>query len=472
MNIHNSQSQTSPESSIPEEGRSALDGSGPATEDEIRQLQQIEDFFRQYDCLPENYRPLSEDAPVHYKEKQEQLDDWAKSLAAELIAIPPSTFIGPLPESSEIMDRLTGFLRRYLACTSDQLTVLALWIMHTYSYKACSVTPYLNIHSMERRSGKTTCLQLLSYLCPDSWFVTAPAAVTVIRKLLYSRPIVLLDDRHITFSPSDRQQVVSLLTCGATHDQRYFAGDSGRTIKAFDVFCPKAFAGRGPFPPALADRSIPICLSPARPSTVKRIWFAEHEPDCELLIHLIRRWIADHCDHLFNSGNETSGDELPHLNPHQHQHVQPLLTLADTIGGDWPRQARLAFCRIFFEAQTDRINRSIQALYDVRQAFMERGHPERLSSHYLIEYLCGLNHRSWGEYKDGKAISGQALAQLLGRFQIEPNQQRMGSHGPVRGYDRQDFLATWAEHFDQPEETNCTDPTSGTGTSDGTAEVQ
>src|SRR5437763_13733877 len=44
--------------------------------------------------------------------------------------------------------------------------------------------------------------------------------------------------------------------------------------------------------------------------------------------------------------------------------------------------------------------------------------------------------------------------------------------GPVRGYNRQDFLATWAEHFDQPEETNCTDPTSGTGTSDGTAEVQ
>ena len=126
MNMHNSRSQASPESSLPEEGQSALDGSEPATEDEIRELQQIEDFFRQYDCLPENYRPLSEDAPVHYKEKQEQLDDWAKSLAAELIAIPPSTFIGPLPESSEIMDRLTSFIRRYLVCSSDQLTVLAL----------------------------------------------------------------------------------------------------------------------------------------------------------------------------------------------------------------------------------------------------------------------------------------------------------------------------------------------------------
>src|SRR5437879_5676069 len=77
------------------------------------------------------------------------------------------------------------------------------------------------------------------------------------------------------------------------------------------------------------------------------------------------------------------------------------------------------------------------------------GNPERLSSHYLIEDLCGLNHRSWGEYKDGKAISGQALAQLLGRFQIEPNQQRMGSNGPVRGYNRQDFLTTCDERFAQ-----------------------
>src|SRR5437764_12699414 len=56
MNMRNSPSQVSPASSIPEEGRSALDGSAPATEDEIRELQQIEDFFRQYDCLPENYR--------------------------------------------------------------------------------------------------------------------------------------------------------------------------------------------------------------------------------------------------------------------------------------------------------------------------------------------------------------------------------------------------------------------------------
>ena len=83
MNIHNS--QASPASSVLEEGRSALDGSAPATEDEIRELQQIEDFFRQYDCLPENYRPLSEDAHVHCKEKQEELDDWARSLAAGLV---------------------------------------------------------------------------------------------------------------------------------------------------------------------------------------------------------------------------------------------------------------------------------------------------------------------------------------------------------------------------------------------------
>src|SRR5947209_3223680 len=90
MNTHNSLTASSKAQAPPPlparaSGEYVIDGSGPATEDEIRELQQIEDFFRQYDCLPENYRPLSEDAHVHYKEKQEELDDWAKSLAAGLV---------------------------------------------------------------------------------------------------------------------------------------------------------------------------------------------------------------------------------------------------------------------------------------------------------------------------------------------------------------------------------------------------
>ena len=80
MNMRNSQSQASPASSFPEEGHSALDGSEPATEDEIRELQQIEDFSRRHHCLPENYRPLSEDADVSTTlRKETELDDWANS---------------------------------------------------------------------------------------------------------------------------------------------------------------------------------------------------------------------------------------------------------------------------------------------------------------------------------------------------------------------------------------------------------
>jgi len=33
-------------------------------------------------------------------------------------------------------------------------------------------------------------------------------------------------------------------------------------------------------------------------------------------------------------------------------------------------------------------------------------------------------------------------------------------------------MAAWVDHFDHPEEKGCTDPRSGTGTPDGTAEVQ
>src|SRR5437588_5972385 len=188
LNAHDSTAANS-ETPAPLPAREWLiDGSAPATEDDIRKLRQVENFFRERRCLPKNYRPLSGDAHARHKQRQQQQtdDDWSRALLSEFITIPPGAFIGPLPESPEIMDRLTSFMCRYLVCTPDQLAILALWIMHTYCYKAFFVTPYLSIHSMERRSGKTTCLQLLRYLCPDSWSVTAPAAVIVIRKLLHS----------------------------------------------------------------------------------------------------------------------------------------------------------------------------------------------------------------------------------------------------------------------------------------------
>src|SRR5436853_50685 len=59
------------------------------------------------------------------------------------------------------LEDLESFISKYLICSADQLTLLALWILHTYCYDRFRVTPYLEIRSRESESGKSTCLKIL-----------------------------------------------------------------------------------------------------------------------------------------------------------------------------------------------------------------------------------------------------------------------------------------------------------------------
>ncbi|HEY6968851.1 MAG TPA: hypothetical protein VJA94_06595 [Candidatus Angelobacter sp.] len=65
---------------------------------------------------------------------------------------------------SRMLDDICTFLARYLHCSPEQRTVLALWVLHTHSFAAARATPYLAIQSARKLSGKSLCLRLLSLL--------------------------------------------------------------------------------------------------------------------------------------------------------------------------------------------------------------------------------------------------------------------------------------------------------------------
>src|SRR5947209_467460 len=296
-----------------QEGEPLPDLDAPATPGDLRHLQQVEAAFGRH--LPESC-----ESPLQPAET-----------VAAIGAIPEPAADVPLPESPEIMDKLTAFMRRFLVCSDDQLTVLALWVLHTWCYKAFHATPCLNVYSTQRRAGKTQCLHLLRCLCPDSWYAAAPAPAAVIRKTLCAPFTILLDDRNLTFSPSGRRQVVSFLACGLVDDELYSHLHAG--VKGYNVFSPRALAGRGPLPSVLADRSIPICLRPANPSGVKRIRFAPHEPDYQELLRWLRGWADENLHALSLADPESCREHLSGLNAHQQNHLEPLLMIADLIGG-------------------------------------------------------------------------------------------------------------------------------------------
>ena len=417
------------------------------------------------------YREYMQMKGSHALEREQQPESAPVAPEPEVpLPSPPARFDGPLPSSSQIMDKLTGFMRRFLVCSDDQLTVLALWVLHTWCHTAFHVTPCLNVCSAERRTGKTTCLQLLRRLCPVTWYAVAPAPSIVIKTLLLGRSAVLLDDRQRIFSAfGGQQQVLNCLACASINDELYFASDPESSVKGHNVFNPVALAGRGMLPPFLDDRSIPISLRPAKPSSVKPVRLLSDQPDYRPLMHLLQCWATENVKTLMAADLGRSRDDLTCLNAHQQDHVGPLLMLADLIGAGWPEKTRLALSRIFRAAANDTISLSIQLLYDIRQAFQGKDDPARLSTSYLVDYLSRLPGRPWEEWNDGKSINGRSLALLLERFDIAPDKQRTGSHdGSVRGYNRNSFLPAWQQYFDDLQDAGCS-ASASTGTNRNSA---
>jgi Zn ribbon nucleic-acid-binding protein len=79
---------------------------------------------------------------------------------------------GRTPErlgGAAVLGAITAFIRRYMALNNEQADLVALWVVHTHAFDAADVTPYLDIKSVEKRSGKTRLLEVLALLVARAW---------------------------------------------------------------------------------------------------------------------------------------------------------------------------------------------------------------------------------------------------------------------------------------------------------------
>ena len=123
---------------------------------------------------------------------------------------------------------------------------------------------------------------------------------------------------------------------------------------------------------------------------------------------------------------------------------EPLLKLADAIGGPWPSRIREALVNLFEEQSVFDLHHSQQLLADVRDCFAYHGYSERLSTAMLLEWMQSLPARPWDA--DGP-ITARTIAKLLAAFEIHPRVQRNGQASPARGYQLQDFVEPWQAHL-------------------------
>jgi len=245
-------------------------------------------------------------------------------------------------DGSELLERLVWFIRRYVALSEDQALLSALWIVHTYALDAADTTPYLNIKSAEKRSGKTRLLEVLSLLAAGSWLTGRVTAAVLVRKVAAEMPALLLDESDAAFK-GDREYAETLrgvLNAGFRRGGvASLCVGQGANIRYqdFPVYCPKAIAGIGKLPDTVADRSIPIELRRRRPSEkVERFRLRKVGPEALPISRDVRVWAQSHLDSL-----STAEPDLPEeLDDRAQDIMEPLLAIADEVGAEWPERSR------------------------------------------------------------------------------------------------------------------------------------
>jgi hypothetical protein len=107
-------------------------------------------------------------------------------------------------------------------------------------------------------------------------------------------------------------------------------------------------------------------------------------------------------------------------------------------------------------------------LSDIREIFTERSHNDRISSNELATTLGALEGRPWADWRNGKPMTANGLARMLGQFGILPGTKRAGSC-TFKGYLYSDFTEAFAAYL--PDQSVTTSQPNNDGRCDGLRSV-
>ena len=97
----------------------------------------------------------------------------------------------------------------------------------------------------------------------------------------------------------------------------------------------------------------------------------------------LRGWVSTHLEDL----KEASPQRPECLSERQQDGAEPLLAIADAVGGDWPARARAGLTDLYFSSNAEEESVGVILLSDIRDIFLER-RAEALASQELAKALA------------------------------------------------------------------------------------
>jgi hypothetical protein len=123
---------------------------------------------------------------------------------------------------------------------------------------------------------------------------------------------------------------------------------------------------------------------------------------------------------------------------------EPLLAVADCVGGKWPERARQAAVSLVSSAREAEPSLGIRLLSDLQIVFIT----EVMGTTAILKALHDLPESPWNDLK-GKPLNDRGLATRLRQYGIKSKQVRTGDI-TLKGYDRADFFDVWKRYVPPP----------------------
>jgi hypothetical protein len=346
-----------------------------------------------------------------------------------------------------ILQTVEEYLQRFVSYPSEHSRVAhVLWVAHTHVMDAWESTPRLAFLSPEPGSGKTRALEVTAPLVPSAIHTMSATPAYILRRVAFGDelPTLLFDEIDTVFGPKAKGNEDLRAMLNAGHRRNAMAGRCirrGNSIETveFSSYCAVAMAGLGHLPDTIFTRSIVVRMR--RRTHEERV-----EPfrtrDHEELGHALRDRLA--------AWGRTAERSLTGARPSLPLGIadrnadvwEPIIAVADSARGSWPRRARQAALAMVHEASERSPSLGISLLHDVRDAF---GTDETMSSEELLARLLREPEAVWGDLR-GRPLNARGLAKLLAPYGVQPKLRRFGEY-TARGYALADFEDAWRRYL-------------------------
>ena len=347
-----------------------------------------------------------------------------------------------------VLDDIADHLSRFVAFPSEHaLVATALWVLHAHTVDAAESTPRLAFLSPEPGSGKSRALEVIATLVPTPLEAVNATPAALFRSVSGDeRPTILFDEIDTVFGPKakDNEELRGFLNAGHRRGALAYrcVGESQKVV-AFPAYCAVALAGLHGLPETLSHRSVIIRMRRRGPGEEVQPFRARfHRPEGHELRDRAASWATDTRPRLtgwlptFPDGVTDRPADV----------WEPLLSIAEVEGGEWPELAREA-CAALTAVDDAPQSLSVRLLDDLRSVFTDKGDPAFIPTQELLAALRSIEEAPWATYgKDG--LTARALSSRLEGYGVKPHLDRPAPHSePVRGYRRNELLDPWSRYL-------------------------